>query len=457
MTAPPPQGLPTFKVLAPLPRRVPYVERFRALDTTLIREVELRIPAGPEDAGRAEFEAELTELAALDHPAFLPVLGSGVAAGRPYYTVPYREAPSLEAALADPAFTLAERCQVVRALAAAIATVHLHGLTLRGLELALVDLDREQGLVAYVHHRGGLQARLLPEGTRRPADLAAEASGSPRSDVFLWGLAGYRILAGGALPWDGVRPGLIPIRERVRELGPALAHALESCLAEDPGARPESAVALHALLRQPARDVLPATEIPLEASGSIPVARVRSALGELAAEGRIPKPRPVRRAREAGASGGPVAPPARAEPISGAIVMGATGVLATCLLWIWLVQARPGGAAPAGGPPRRPVLAGPAAGPGGGMHPDPYLRLLVEAPEVRARDFTRYHRILAALARGGRLPAATALDPTELEALGTRFGSEPDRAAAELERLLADVRRAVVEAATAPPADRPGR
>lgn len=426
---------PPVKVLGPLPRLLPHVDRFRAEEHNLGREVELRVLAEGARPVAALFEAEMNEMLRLDHPAFLPVMRSGRTGDRPYYTVPLRSHATLDGLVGQAGFGLDDRVAAVTSLAGALAAAHLAGLTLGPVRLSLTCWDPERRVAGFLHHRSPGTYDLEPTLGFAPRDLKGGTSSGPRADLFLWGLAAYRILSGGQLPYPQTRT-LVPIRRHVPTLAADFAHAVEACLAIEPELRPETGAELYGVLGSLAELTVAEPPPDLEASGTVSSERVRALVLDLKGKGGLVPP--PRRALSAaipapatgdGSASGPPLP----------LMLGFVALMGGALLVSRSVE---GTAVPAATAPASPV-AGPAAPAGG----DPYIDLLAKTKAVTPEDFWRLWRIAYYLAKGGRLPGP-GMDLARLEAIKTRFSADPPAACRELEALIADL-RGVVGAAPA--------
>ncbi len=434
-----------IKLLRALPGLVPYAARFLAQQLMLDREVEMRLlPETADEAGRERFLTELKELLVLDHPAFLPVMENGITRGRPFFVVPSRDDPTLATLGADPGFDLEARVRAVRSLAQAMAAAHAAGLFLGPVAPQLVAWNRSRSQVQFVHHRsdGAFDPAML-EST--PADVRPPAPPSARADVFHWANLAYWLLTSGRRPWAG-RSQPLPIRVPVPNLGRDLAHGIEACLAEDPELRPEHMGEVEALLEAAAENVVPDEEIPLEASGTIPVERMGANLRRLREAGKVAAA-PVTRAipvpvlEERDIVEGPIPRAASVpRPVAG-LALGVVGLLVLAGLArvpgaISAALRRAGNTRPAatGSPKAPPPLGG----------TDLYLRFLAGREQVTPTSFRGTWRVVRGLETQKALPERLR-DGKRLLAMLEQFGTAPEVACRALEEYLAELREALRE------------
>ncbi len=497
-------GTRSIRVRRPRSHRVPYCERFQAAHLVWNRDVELRLPpkgCSPEIQKR--FLDEFHELSSRDDPALLPVLDRGTTGGRPFYLVPFREGQDLGTLSAEGSLDRGERIEVALQLAAGMAAMHLSGEVLGGLDPGLVAWERNRARLHFLHHRGHPGRTPWPESEPRPEALtAAVATPSAGSDVWFWGLACYRLLADGALPFGSGSRDPEPIRRMVPDLPRDLAHLVEACLAPDPATRPKDGAEVFALLREAAGTTFVVE--PVDESGSIPIEKVEEAIRGLRSSGSVPvavvPPAPVppspsptddvlgeeieleSDSAPTEVSGLIAVTPVPESPTTGAhrvatppateIPSGSPGVsravpatvLSAVLFGLALAFSGGDPAPPVSGP--APTTPGPAptvSPPESGLlelapsqqaafREDPYLTVLLEARAVEGPDFDRTWKLLRSAVLANRLPRQLN-DAERLLTVRDRFRADPEAGSAELARFLDDLREVL---GVAPPVPAPG-
>lgn len=443
-----------FRLLAELPSLQPHVARYRAEQVAAAREVEFRVVAeGARPDAEERFADEARELAALDAPWFLPLLDFGVTRGRPFYLVPRVEAPTLDALVGTPAFSLEVRAEVVRGLAGAMAALHALDAVFEPPPPEWISWDPAHHRARLLHHRGDVdRARpWLPE--RRPPDLDPGAARSRESDVFRWGLVAYWLLTGGEAPFDGGKDEAVSLATRRPEVAPDLANAVDVSLAWQPGLRPGDGVELFAVLGLCAQNVRAGDD-----PGTQGRARYQASLSGLTDPQRIDlssRPAP-RRPRARAMLDGARSAEAEANPWPARILAGTfgLGVVALGLGGQAAPEASASAAGAAGGAPG----AGRAAGVAAGARSPP----LSEAVRAAYRDLPRVRALLArqgldegdfdaawtqlrdvTLAR--ELPPSLA-DEAGLMRLRALADQDPEAARAQLEATLEGLRVALAPA-----------
>ncbi len=147
---------------------------FVVLENSLGRRVVLKVlnPGLVEGVSVARFRQEIQLAAQLSHPHIVPVLSAGVAAGLPYYTMPYVEGESLRKKLEQTgALPLAEAVVVLRDVAKALVYAHAHDLVHR-------DIKPDNVLLA------GGSAVVTDFGIAKAiAASRVDATGAPRTQV----------------------------------------------------------------------------------------------------------------------------------------------------------------------------------------------------------------------------------------------------------------------------------
>ena len=277
---------------------------YRALDTTLGREVALKV-LGAHAQRDAEQErrlrVEARAAAALAHPAVSTVYEIGEADGATFIAMELVRGRPLASFLAEARVEPARALDLAIEVADGLAEAHAHGVVHRDLKPKNVMLT-ESGHAKIIDF--GLAKLVLPRppfesGADTPAwgdtdpgrILGTAAYMSPeqvrgaevdaRSDLFAFGALLYEVLSGEPAfrRETGVETLHAVLKEpapRLRDLGlaaaaPVLQRVLDRCLAKDPDDRYASAAELAADLREARRRLdSPAPEKPAGASAPRP-------------------------------------------------------------------------------------------------------------------------------------------------------------------------------------------
>src|SRR5215212_11499245 len=104
---------------------------FAAEETALGRRVAVKVLAPELAAGVSaeRFQREIKLAAQLQHPNIVPVLATGVAAGLPYYTMPFVDGHSLRGRIdRNPGVSIVESLAILKDVARALAYAHDHGI-----------------------------------------------------------------------------------------------------------------------------------------------------------------------------------------------------------------------------------------------------------------------------------------------------------------------------------------
>jgi len=215
---------------------------------------------------RARFEREHRVVAALGHPAVVPVYEAGEIEGQPYLAMGLVEGGTLQSAISAEGGLAPERAiPVLRRVATALDHAHGQGLVHRDVKPANVLLDAageaylsDFGLARIVSDVARLTRTGMWVGTLEymaPEQIRAQGVG-PESDQYALAAVAYETLAGRPPfvrrhPADLMQAHLADTPRPASALRPALAAAdpvLLRGLAKEPGARFGSATAMvHAL------------------------------------------------------------------------------------------------------------------------------------------------------------------------------------------------------------------
>jgi eukaryotic-like serine/threonine-protein kinase len=183
---------------------------YLALDVKHNRRVALKV-LHPELAGTIgpdRFLHEIKLTASLDHPHILPVLDSGEAAGRLWYTMPYVRGESLRDRLRrEVQLSVEAAVGIVRQVASALDYAHREGVVHRDLKPENILLSEDQVRVADFGIAKALgsagEARLTETGLSlgtphymSPEQASGERGLDGRADVYALGCVLYELLAG---------------------------------------------------------------------------------------------------------------------------------------------------------------------------------------------------------------------------------------------------------------------
>jgi Protein kinase domain len=265
-------------------------EVYRADDLTLAQPVALKFlpsaAASPEMVSRLRSEVRLARR--ISHRNVCRVYDIGETEGLPFLSMEYVDGEDLASLLKRIGRLPSDKAlDVARRVCAGLAAAHERGVLHRDLKPANVMLDR-QGEVVITDFGLASPAGQVPEHDARsgtptymaPEQLQGEVTA--RSDIYALGLVLYEIFTG-RRAFDSRT--LAALRERreatpqspsshVRDLDPAVEHAILWCLEFDPSRRPPSVLAVAAAL--PGGDPLAAA---LEA-GQTPSPEVVAEAGE---------------------------------------------------------------------------------------------------------------------------------------------------------------------------------
>lgn len=237
---------------------------------------------------RGRFQREAQTIAALQHPAIVPVLDFGQYHEQLYLVMPYMPGGSLALRLLQGPLSPEQALEVLERIAAALDDAHRHGVVHRDLKPSNILFDADGG--AYLADFGialqaadagaggdvidGTPAYMSPEQCRPEADV------DPRSDVYSLGVTLFQMLTGSP-PFRG-DTALAILTQHIYEPPPSLRSlnsdvpasletVLQKALAKDPDARYQSAgalaVAYRSALDNPAakQEAMDATEVEVVA------------------------------------------------------------------------------------------------------------------------------------------------------------------------------------------------
>ncbi len=290
---------------------------YRAFDPRFKREVAIKV-LPPEllenPTFRARFEREAQAIAALEHPAIVPVYDVGEENGQPYIVMRLMNGGSLSDRLTGGPLKLSEVSRILNHVAPALDKAHAAGIIHRDLKPANVLFDEENH--PYIADFG--LARLAePEATltvtgiygtpayMSPEQARGEAEVDGRSDVYSLGAMLYQLLSG-RLPFEATTPIGLALRHvtdvppRISRLRPDLPAACDSIILRAMAKDPDARFATADELKRAIDAVATAAPLP-EWITTTPVDALESAAGPMAVQTlrtATPWPVPVRQTPE---------------------------------------------------------------------------------------------------------------------------------------------------------------
>jgi eukaryotic-like serine/threonine-protein kinase len=273
--------------------------------------------------GDERFLREVRLTAGLAHPHILPVLDSGDAAGRLWYTAPYIPGGSLRDRLDHEAqLGIPEALRIAEQVAGALAHAHRQGIVHRDIKPENILLAGDQALVADFGLAKAVDASTAEKLTESGLSVGTPAYMSPeqaaggavdaRTDLYALGCVVYEMLAG-MPPFTGPSARAILARQAIDPVPPLrtvrptvpenIARAVERALAKVPSDRFNTAA-----------EFTEALEKPDAARGSWSETRVRRAVAILGLVVITSVLYGVMRALGAFGHGGNAAPLAPLEP-----------------------------------------------------------------------------------------------------------------------------------------------
>jgi len=211
------------------------------------------------------FQREIKLAAQLQHPNIVPVLTTGIAAGLPYYTMPFVDGLSLRQRLErNPGIPIAEALPILRDVARALAYAHDHGIVHRDIKPENILLADEAAVVTDFGIAKALHAARTdaPGGTltqagaslgtpayMAPEQISADPSVDHRADIYSFGCVAYEALTG-AGPFSHRQPHQLyaahisehpaSLKDRRPDCPDDVAALVMRCLEKDPANRPQS-------------------------------------------------------------------------------------------------------------------------------------------------------------------------------------------------------------------------
>ena len=239
---------------------------YRAYDPLFERDVTLKLMSvdllGQPDF-HTRFLQEAKTIAALDHPAIVPVYDLGEEAGQPYFVMRYMTAGSLAEKLATGPLSLAEAARILTRLAPALDEAHVQGIVHRDLKPSNVLFDQWQeayiadfGIAKLSENSQHLTQTGAIVGTpayMSPEQIQGDVVLDGRSDIYTLGIMLFEMLTG-SHPYETDTPIAVAVKHisapvpRLIDLDPDLPAGcqavLDKAMAKDREARYPTAVSL---------------------------------------------------------------------------------------------------------------------------------------------------------------------------------------------------------------------
>ncbi|CAN5841194.1 hypothetical protein BH18ACI4_BH18ACI4_10250 [soil metagenome] len=236
---------------------------YRAYDPLLNRDVAIKlIPPtllSPETEQRFQREAQL--VAQMDHPAIVPIFDFGKHEGSLFFVMPVVQGTNLRWFERQGALTLGEVIDIGVQVAEALEYSHSRGVTHRYIKPENIIATREEGsrvrvrIMDFGLASGATESRITKTGTiagtlsyMSPEQVAANAV-DHRSDIYSLGTVLYECLTGEP-PFSGELQSILyrivhenpqPPRSLGADINEDLEAAILTCIAKDPGKRPQRA------------------------------------------------------------------------------------------------------------------------------------------------------------------------------------------------------------------------
>ena len=242
---------------------------FLAQDIALGRKVVVKVlpPDLAASVNLKRFDREIRLAAKLQHPHIVPVLTAGVAAGLPYYVMPFIEGESLGQKLdREGDLSVTETVRILTDVLGALAHAHEHGVAHRDIKPDNILLTDDVAVVADFGVAKALSKAADPGSSLTSGGIALgtpaymspeQASGDPstdhRTDIYALGAMAYQMLSGNQV-FSGRSPRAMlaahaielpaPIASRCPAVPSHLAELIMRSLQKHPSDRPQSARAM---------------------------------------------------------------------------------------------------------------------------------------------------------------------------------------------------------------------
>jgi len=266
---------------------------YRAYDPSFERDVAIKVLPSEllhDPQFRERFKREIKTIAALEHPAIVPVYDVGEEDGVPYFVMRYMPGGSLSNWIEKGKFSLQDAARIIERLASALAYAHKNGIVHRDLKPDNILFDNNGD--PFISDFG--VAKLTDSATNMtgsgiigtPAYMSPEqAQGEPvdnRSDIYGLGVIIFQMLSG-KQPYNATTPMGVAVKhitEPVPEIlkaNPALPVAtdtiIKTAMAKNRDNRYPTATALSQAMNKVAFDNKEKSSSHPGADGSAPPAR----------------------------------------------------------------------------------------------------------------------------------------------------------------------------------------
>jgi eukaryotic-like serine/threonine-protein kinase len=228
--------------------------------------------------GAERFVREIETISPLVHPNIVPLFDSGVAAGTPYFVMPYIEGESLRRRLQRVGrLEIVDAVRIAGEIGEALEFAHGRGILHRDIKPENILLEAGHAVVTDFGVARALREavagkdpgeRLTDQGLilgtaeyMSPEQASGDRTVDGRTDVYSLGCVLYEMLTGappftGDSPWQvlarHLRESPRPVREFRPEASPHLEAVVERAIAADPADRFATATEFLAALRSPA-------------------------------------------------------------------------------------------------------------------------------------------------------------------------------------------------------------
>ncbi len=196
---------------------------------------------------RARFNREAKIIAALEHPAIVPVYDFGEEDGQPYLVMRYMPGGSLADRLREGPIPIEEAARILQRLGSALDRAHSQGIIHRDLKPSNILFDQygdaylaDFGIVHVASSSQALTASGSLVGTpmyMSPEQVYGDKELDGRSDIYALGIILFQMLTG-QLPYEADTPAKVMMKHvldpipNIREVRPDLPPACEDVIAK---------------------------------------------------------------------------------------------------------------------------------------------------------------------------------------------------------------------------------
>ena len=234
---------------------------FRGRDPRFGREVAIKVlPPQYVDVEqfRARFEREARTIAALEHPAIVPVYDFGEEAGQPYLVMRLMTGGSLADKLKSGPLRPDQIARILERISSALDEAHKRGIVHRDLKPGNILFDQygaaylsDFGIVRLTESDSTLtgQHTIGTPGYMSPEQIQGEPIDG-RTDIYALGIMVFQMLTG-ELPYSATTPAMVMVKHLTEpvpdvrrlnpELPPAMSEVLSQTMAKDRNNRPATA------------------------------------------------------------------------------------------------------------------------------------------------------------------------------------------------------------------------